>query len=192
MRYPVARRADVADEMFGHRVADPYRWLEDPSAQETKEWLAAQDELARGHLDALPGRDRLRARLAELIDTGLVSVPVWRGERCFFVRRAPQQEHPVLVCRDGGNERVLIDPAAIDSSGLTTLDDWQPDVEGRLLAYQLSHGGDEESSLLVMDITTGENVDTEHLAADGILGAQQPADVAADQLGQGAGVLLIL
>ncbi len=48
---------------------------------------------------------------------------------------------------------------AIDPSGLTTLDAWQPDKEGRLLAYQLSEGGDEESLLRVMDVTTGAVVD---------------------------------
>src|SRR6185437_3739919 len=56
-------------------------------------------------------------------------------------------------------ERVLIDPIAIDKSGTTTLDAWQPDKEGRLLCYQLSEGGDEESVLRVMDVATGEVVD---------------------------------
>jgi prolyl oligopeptidase len=55
--------------------------------------------------------------------------------------------------------RALIDPVAIDSSGRTTLDAWAPDKEGRLLAYQLSHGGDEESLLRVIDVATGELVD---------------------------------
>ncbi|HXT91870.1 MAG TPA: prolyl oligopeptidase family serine peptidase [Trebonia sp.] len=59
----------------------------------------------------------------------------------------------------GGAERALIDPIAIDPIGRTTLDAWQPDKEGRLLAYQLSHGGDEESLLRVMDVATGEVVD---------------------------------
>ena len=56
-------------------------------------------------------------------------------------------------------ERVLIDPMAIDETGTTTLDAWQPDHDGRLLAYQLSQGGDEESLLRVMDVATGEDVD---------------------------------
>ena len=54
---------------------------------------------------------------------------------------------------------MLVDPMAIDSSGLTTLDAWQPDKEGRLLAYQMSEGGDEESLLRVIDVTTGSLVD---------------------------------
>ena len=58
-----------------------------------------------------------------------------------------------------GPAEVLIDPMAIDPSGLTTLDAWQPDKEGRLLAYQLSEGGDEESLLRVLDVATGSLVD---------------------------------
>ena len=61
--------------------------------------------------------------------------------------------------RPGEAERALIDPMAIDPSGTTTLDSWQPDHEGRLLAYQLSEGGREESVLRVMDVATGADVD---------------------------------
>ena len=108
----------------------------------------------------MPGRDRLAAQVRELLSTGYVGTPVWRGERCLFTQRAPDQEHGVLCTRlaDGAVE-VLVDPMAIDPSGLTTLDAWQPDKEGRLLAYQLSEGGDEESLLRVIDVTTGSLVD---------------------------------
>ena len=44
-----------------------------------------------------------------------------------------------------GTERVLVNPMVLDPTGGTTLDAWQPDKEGRLLAYQLSSGGDKES-----------------------------------------------
>ena len=58
-----------------------------------------------------------------------------------------------------GAERVLVDPMGIDPSARTTLDHWQPDKEGRQLAYQLSSGGDEESLLRVIDVASGEVVD---------------------------------
>ncbi len=76
------------------------------------------------------------------------------------MRRLAEQEHGVLLTVDPGEpERVLIDPMALDPSGLTTLDAWQPDKEGRLLAYQVSEGGDEESVLRVMDVASGADVD---------------------------------
>ena len=159
--YPSARRLDLTEDIGGHRVSDPYRWLEDDTGDERGGWLAAQAELFGSYRDEeLPGRDRLAAQVRELLSTGYVGTPVWRGERCLFTQRAPDQEHGVLCTRlaDGPVE-VLVDPMAIDPSGLTTLDAWQPDKEGRLLAYQLSEGGDEESLLRVIDVTTGSLVD---------------------------------
>ncbi|MGE5134084.1 MAG: prolyl oligopeptidase family serine peptidase [Gemmatimonadota bacterium] len=158
--YPPARRLQAADEIHGRRVRDPYRWLEDPDSEETRAWQAAEDQLFTGHEAALPGRPALAARIGELASAGFTGVPVWRGERSFFLRRTAAQEHPVLLTRAPGEpERVLVDPMALDPSGATTLDLWQPDWEGRLLAYQLSEGGDEESVLRVMDVVTGEAVE---------------------------------
>jgi prolyl oligopeptidase len=164
--YPSARREDLAEDVHGQRVPDPYRWLEDPHGEETKTWLTEQDELFHSEVDGLRGRDRLRARIRELLGSGTVGSPVWRGERRFFMRRAAEQEHAVLYTVDPPaaegaeeTERALIDPMALDPSHTTTLDSWQPDKEGRRFAYQLSHGGDEESKLYVMDIATGEAVE---------------------------------
>src|SRR5271165_2183648 len=159
--YPQARRLELTEDIGGHRVSDPYRWLEDDTSGERADWLAAQaEEFGSYREEQLPGRDRLAAHVRELLSTGYVGTPVWRGERCLFTRRDPDQEHGVLCTRlDNGPIDVLIDPMAIDPSGLTTLDAWQPDKEGRLLAYQLSEGGDEESLLRVIDVTTGSGVD---------------------------------
>ena len=159
--YPQARRLELTEEIGGHQVSDPYRWLEDDTSDERAGWLAAQAELFGAYREEhLPGRDRLAAQVRELLSTGYVGTPVWRDERRFFTRRDPDQEHGVLCTQlaDGPVE-VLVDPMAIDPSGLTTLDAWQPDKEGRLLAYQLSEGGDEESLLRMIDVTTGSLVD---------------------------------
>ncbi len=160
--YPEARRSDDADTLHGTVVPDPYRWLEDPASPESSAWLAAQDALlesGRWSGDA-EVHDRLAARVGELLGAGLVGAPAWRGERQFFVRRTADQEHAVLLTVDpDGTERVLVDPVAVDPSGATTLDAWQPSKEGDRLAYQLSHGGTEESLLHVVDVVTGEQLE---------------------------------
>jgi prolyl oligopeptidase len=186
--YPAARRLDLVEDLFGHEVADPYRWLEDPDAAETQQWLAAEETLWTAYADGLPRRGQFAARVRELLRVGSVGLPAWRGGSRFYTRRDPDQEHAVLYVHDGpapggtapdssaqdtaaqdraaqdraaqdGAERVLLDPVAVDPTGRTTLDAWQPDKEGRLLAYQLSSGGDEESLLRVLDVATGEVVD---------------------------------
>jgi len=158
--YPAVRRADLVEDLHGQRVPDPYRWLEDAAGAETREWLQAQDTLWTSAESGLPGRSRLAARMQELMAAGYAGAPVWRGSRQFFMRRLPGQEHGVLLTAAPGQpDRVLVDPAALDPAGLTTLDSWQPDKEGRLLAYQLSCGGDEESELRVLDVVSGEQAD---------------------------------
>ncbi|GAA1025974.1 prolyl oligopeptidase family serine peptidase [Virgisporangium ochraceum] len=161
MTYPAAERLGLVEDLHGHRVADPYRWLENTDDPRTKEWSAAQDELFAGHLAELaPTRERFRATLDELERAGIVTAPVWRGDRRFMRRREPHQEHSVLlVVEADGTERVLVDPIALDPAGTTTLDVWQPSIEGDRLAYGVSAGGTEESELYVLDVTTGELLD---------------------------------
>ncbi|MCF2531698.1 prolyl oligopeptidase family serine peptidase [Yinghuangia soli] len=158
--YPAAPRSDTVDVLAGRPVADPFRPLEDADSAATRAWSAAQEELFRAAAGDLPARDRIRDRIAGLLATGTVGTPVWRGDRCFFRRRLPGQEHAVLLTAGpDGAERVLLDPVALDPDGTTTLDDWRPSLEGDLLAYRISRGGTEESELHVIDVATGARVD---------------------------------
>jgi prolyl oligopeptidase len=161
LRYPRARRMDLTEDVLGYQVSDPYRWLEDAESGERSDWLAAEESLFAAQRAEWPGRDALAEQVRALLGVGYVGTPAWRGERSFYTRRDPGQEHGVLYTRldSKGPEEVLVDPMAIDPSGVTTLDAWQPDKEGRLLAYQLSEGGDEESLLRVLDVATGSLVD---------------------------------
>lgn len=111
-------------------------------------------------IDEIHGTRR-RRRITELADAGSVSVPIWRGDRYFLTRRGPGQDHPVIYIfnTDGRTERALIDPAAIDPSGVTTLDGWFPSADGTLLAYFLSVGGTERPRLRIMEVASGLEVE---------------------------------
>ena len=159
LRYPAARRLDLVEDLAGHRVADPYRWLEDAGSDQTRDWLGAQETLWSACADGLPGREEFASRVRGLLGVGSVGTPVWRGTRRFYTRRGPGQEHAVLYVADGDAEWPLVDPNALDPGGRTTLDSWIPDKEGRLLAYQMSAGGTEESVLHVIDVATGAVAD---------------------------------
>src|SRR4051812_50079527 len=79
MRYPDADRLDLVEDLHGHPVADPYRWLEDTADPRTQAWTEAQDAVTAEVLDGLPLRAEFAARLDELVHAGAVGVPVWRG-----------------------------------------------------------------------------------------------------------------
>ena len=152
---PSAHRGDEAEILHGERIADPYRWLERDGA-DTRAWTDEQNARTHAALDALPGRARFVTRLRELLGVGLLGVPRPVGDRVFFERRSGGARQMVLYVREAGRDRALVDPNMLDAAGLITLDWWYPSPDGALVAYGLSRGGTEMSTLHVIDVATGQ------------------------------------
>jgi prolyl oligopeptidase len=150
----------TVDVIHGESIPDPYRRLEDPEDPETVAWCGEQDAMFAAARAGWADRDQWAATLDGFFRVGSVGAPYWRGDRAFSTRRDPDQDHAVLlVTEPSGEERVLVDPVAIDPSGKTTLDAWSPSKEGDLLAYALSEDGTEWAAIRVLDVRTGEVVD---------------------------------
>jgi prolyl oligopeptidase len=156
--YPPADRAPIVDDLFGHRVADPYRWLEVETGADTVAWSAAEDEVYASWAAEHPERVLVADRLMDLIP-GFRSAPVVIGGRRFWTSRRPGQDHAVLHVTDDAGDRALVDPNLLDPDGKITLDGWSPSIEGDRLAYLLSSGGDEEAHLWVVDVDSGDVLD---------------------------------
>ena len=164
--YPKLPDSGIIDDYHGTPVPDPYRYLENLEDSRTAEWLAVQNELLNKERESWGTRENFSERIAALMGSGAISPPYIRGDKTFYTKRMPGQQFAVLYVRDTTDnhnspttERVLIDPMQLDPDGHTILDSWQPSKEGDLLAYQLSEGGDEESSIYVMRVATGEVIE---------------------------------
>jgi prolyl oligopeptidase len=158
--YPDTRSIDLVDIIHGESIADPYRWLEDGDTPETRRWTDQQNTLTQAHLAAVPGRERIRRRLEELLAIGVLSVPEPVRGHYFYLRREGRQNQPVLYWRQGvtGEDRVAVDPNALNDAGTTALDWFYPSQDGRLLAYGLSENGSEESVLHLMEVESGRHL----------------------------------
>ena len=66
--YPETRRVEQVDVLHGVKVADPYRWLEQDvrNSKEVADWVAAENKITFGYLEAIPEREKIRKRLTEL------------------------------------------------------------------------------------------------------------------------------
>ena len=151
---PPAFRGDEAEVLHGDEIADPYRWLERGGA-ETRAWTDAQNVRTRAVLDAAPGQEHFRRRLGALLGVGLLGTPRPIAGRVFYDRRSPGARQSVLRVRDGDRDRALIDPNGLDPAALIALDWWYPSPDGALVAYGLSRGGTELSTLHLIDVATG-------------------------------------
>ena len=166
---PDSRRGDDADEIFGVRVADPYRWLEDASTDEVQAWMDAQDNHARAYLHGIDGRQELFDRFTQLFYYDAVSPPIERGGRLFYTRKHADKEKNIVYWREGddGEEQVLFDPNTMSDDGTVALGVWVPTRDGRRVAYAVRANNADEATLYVRDIDSGED-----LAADVIEGAK--------------------
>jgi prolyl oligopeptidase len=164
LKYPPTKMVDAVEDYHGTRIADPYRWLEDPRSEDTKSWIAAQNELTFAYLRQLPARERLRKRLAELWNHERYGLPVRRGGRYFFTRNDGLQEQSVLYVGDSldARPRVLLDPNALSPDGSIALVNFAPSDDGRLLAYSLSRAGSDWQEWRVRDVSTGQDL-ADHL-----------------------------
>jgi prolyl oligopeptidase len=157
LHYPQTPKADVVDDYFGEKVADPYRWLEALDAPETQAWVTAQNQVSRPLLDALPDRAAIRARLAELWSFDRYSAPARLPSGALVYTRATAlANQPVLYIQDPGAEpRVLLDPNTWSADGTEAMVDWRTSPDGRHLAYAVQSGGTDWVEYRVLDIATG-------------------------------------
>jgi prolyl oligopeptidase len=154
---PKAKVEVVEETVHGHKIADPYRWLEDSSAPDTQEYVREELAYTRSLLDPLPGREQIHQRLTELLSIGTIGAPQVGGNFYFYTRREGTQNQPVLLVREGinGKDRPLVDVNQMAADGTVALDWWFPSYDGKYVAYGTSPSGSEESTLHVIETASG-------------------------------------
>jgi prolyl oligopeptidase len=66
--YPVTKKVNQSDIYFGVKVEDPYRWLENDSSDEVKNWVKEENKVTNSYLTTIPFREKIRQRIKELND----------------------------------------------------------------------------------------------------------------------------
>jgi prolyl oligopeptidase len=155
---PAVAIHDVTETTFGITTHDPYRWLE-TDGSDSDAYFHAQDAFARAQLAPLPGRDELRARLDDLDNAvAYVSEPSVAGDKLFFFRVPPFGEQRAIWFRsrdDRGAQIMIVDPRSLADADQHPAIDWmQPSPDGSRVAFGVSHGGSEDSTLHVYDLAT--------------------------------------
>ncbi len=158
--YPKAKTVSQIDDYHGTKVADPYRWLEDPDSEETRSWVTAQNELTFRYLKTIPDREKIKKRLTELWDYEKYSTPFERGGKYFYYKNDGLQNQSVLYITDspGDPGRVLLDPNKFSEDGTTSLAGLTISDDGNLMAYGISVGGSDWRQWKFVDIKAGKEL----------------------------------
>lgn len=155
---PATPKRPVTDTYFGKKITDNYRWLEDMSQPEVKDWFKAQGDYTNAMLAQIPGRDKLIQTFVDYdkrlpIRYGEIKK---RGNTYFYRKTLPNENVGKLYSRDGKNgpEKLLFDPTASGLGKTYAMTAFTPSPDGKLLVIGLQEGGAELSTLRTMDVAT--------------------------------------
>ena len=158
--YPRTAKGDVVETLHGVRVPDPYRWLEDDNAPDTKAWVEAQNKVTFGYLEQIPARAPLKERLTKLWNFERYGAPQKEGGRYVFSKNDGLQSQSVLYTMHTLDEtpRVLLDPNKLSADGTVSLGPTAISDDGKLLAYGVSVAGSDWQEFKVRDIESGQDL----------------------------------
>ena len=158
MNYPETRKVDQVDDYHGTKVEDPYRWLEDDYADETKAWVEAQNAVTFDYLGKLPQRDRPQSAAHRALELRALRSAVQKGRAVLFLqeRRAPEPIRPLQASVFDGGARSA--PRPEHAVGERHCGAVRPRAQrGRQDArYGVAESGSDWQSLHVLDVDTGE------------------------------------
>jgi len=157
---PESKIETVVDTLHGTVIEDNYRWLEDQESPATRAWIESQNKYAQSIVESLPHREQLAERYAELLKSDRGSTPYERGGRFFQYKRAADQDLYTLCVRDGldGEDRVLVDPAVLYPDLTASVGIMDISRDGTILAYFIRKGGEDETSIRLLNVDTGEEL----------------------------------
>jgi prolyl oligopeptidase len=155
---PDSPKHPITETLHGVTLTDPYRWLEDQNAPETRKWIDEQNAYTHSLIDKLPGRDAIAARMSELLKVDVVGVPFERNKKLFFTARKADQDQSVLYMRDlaGGNSKntLLVDGNALSPDHTVSASFAGLSKDARLMAYNIRRGGADETEVHFKNLQT--------------------------------------
>jgi prolyl oligopeptidase len=166
---PSAMKRPVTDEYHGVKVVDDYRWLEDGTSAETKQWVAAQNAYSLHYFQNAPAWPLVLHGIRNPKEKqGAIERSLdFRSGHFFYLQldRTVQQQAVLMTSTSLGtpgsapaDARVLLDPSKLDPTGHTSIDWYMPSLDGSLVAVGIAVGGSERSALTVFDTATGKQV----------------------------------
>jgi prolyl oligopeptidase len=154
LSYPDTKKGDVTDTYFDTVVPDPYRWLEDDRAEDTKAWVKEENKVTQDYLSQIPYRDAIHRRLEKLWNYEKYSAPFKEGKYTYFYKNDGLQSQSVLWRQEGDKApKVFLDPNKFSADGTTSMQGIDFTKDGSMAAYQLSEGGSDWRKVIVIKTT---------------------------------------
>jgi prolyl oligopeptidase len=150
---PPTAAKPVTEEVSGHTLTDPYRWLEDQDSPETRVWIDSQMRYTQQYLSQVKIRPEIVKRLTELEHVETVGIPIERNDTYFYNKRLPDENQASIYIRKGlhGADERLIDATKLSADQNTSVHIEDVSKDAALLVYGVREGGADEQTVHMLD-----------------------------------------
>ena len=158
--YPTSKKIDFVETIHGYEIEDRYRWLEDFTSEESKEWVERQNKFTKKYIGKNKFKKEISKDLSDTWETESISIPYKVKEKTFYYFNDGTWQQSKLMVKDCEDckARVLLDPNTLSSDGTVSLGGTSVSNDASLLAYSISDGGSDWRIWKVIDIETGEHL----------------------------------
>lgn len=156
IKYPETKKIPVTDNYHGTTVEDPYRWLEDDNAEDTKKWVKEQNKVTFDYLNTIPIRRQVKSRLEKLWDYARYSSPFKKGGYFYFFKNDGLQNQPVLYRQRGTKDEPeeFLNPNTLSKKGIAALGGFSFSKSGKYFSYSIAVAGSDWQEVYVMETAT--------------------------------------
>lgn len=152
----------VEETLYGKKVRDPYRYMENLNDPFVRQWFMLQAEHARSVIDRIPGREALIAKMRDFDSrksSKVYNLVITDNDWYFYLKRTPSDETGKLYYRKGfkGEESLLFDPSALSKNnpGKYVVSNISPTDDGSKIAVSVAADGSEDDIVMIMNVKTG-------------------------------------
>ncbi|GMT02973.1 hypothetical protein PENTCL1PPCAC_25147 [Pristionchus entomophagus] len=142
--YPCARKDNtVIDNYHGQKICDPYRYMENPDGEETKQFVDQLNAISGPFIEKSEHREDCRKRLTDLWNYEKFTMTYKRGAYYYYDHNTGLQNQYVTYQTDkvGTKGKVFFDPNTLSEDGTTSRTAASFTKDGTLYAYGLSEKG---------------------------------------------------
>jgi prolyl oligopeptidase len=158
--YPVTDTVNQTDDYFGTKIRDPYRWLENDTAEKVKDWVVAENKVTNNYLAQIPYRGAIKKRLTEIWNYEKYTAPFHEGDYYFFNKNNGLQNQSVIYFQKGldGQPQVFIDPNKMSGDGTASVSLLSFSKDKKYVAYSVQQSGSDWAIIYVKEVATQKDI----------------------------------
>jgi len=160
INYPITKKVHQTDDFFGVNVSDPYRWLEENTSSEVKDWINAQNKITDDYLDKIPFRNKIKEKIKSIVNVPRYTIPVKAGEYFFYSKNDGLQPQSIIYRQKDidGEPEIFLDPNLLSEDCTTSVLISSPSKDNKYISFIIQEAGSDWTDIAIYQVESGNKL----------------------------------